>query len=372
MEAIMNRKLLFVLVAVVMVLALPKIFCSQKAGHTGPGGKGAAADMRAGRPPAPSRGAGGAPVQVNAVVLKGEALTEQIVAPGSVQADETVELRSEAGGRLVSLQVPEGSRVARGALLAKINDADLQAQLLKTDATLLQSRQKAARQKGLFDKEAISREDYEAAVRDLESARADSALIKAQIDKTEVRAPFDGRLGLKYISVGAYLTPGTMITTLVSDRPLKIDFSVPEKYVSLVKTGDKITCTIAGSAKSYKGTVYAVDPMIDAATRSVRIRAVCTNPDNQIIPGAFAEIRLSLSEKTGVLMVPSPAVVPEAVGQKVFCIKNGVAVATAVTIGMRDSDRVEITGGCNPGDTVITTGVLLVRPGAAVAARIVR
>jgi membrane fusion protein, multidrug efflux system len=247
-----------------------------------------------------------------------------------------------------------------------VNDADLQAQLAKANAALALAQQREARQKGLLDKEAISREDYESSLRDLQVAAADVALFSAQIAKAEVRTPFAGRLGLRLVSEGAYVTPGTAITTLVNDRPLKVDFSVPQKYAGRIRPSDPLLLTADNRARTYHATVYAIDPMIDESTRSLRVRAVCSDPDQALVPGAFTQVTLELGQDSAAIMVSSSALVPDAAGQKVFCVKGGLATAVAVTIGVRDSSRVQVLAGLQAGDTVITRGVLLVRPGAAV------
>jgi membrane fusion protein, multidrug efflux system len=348
-----NKRMLWIVTIVVLavIVALPKVTTHKKPPGASPSGKGG-------------------PIAVTAIVIKPQPLSEKIIAPGTVLASEAVEIKSEIAGRLLSLTVNEGRPIQKGTLLAKINDADLQAQLLKARVSLKQVQDFEARQKTLFDKELVSREDYESAVRSVESASADVALIAAQIEKTEVRAPFDGRVGLKFVSSGAYLSPGTKITTLVCNRPLKVDFSIPEKYAGRLKTGDPITFFSAGCSSMNKGTVYAIDPMIDESTRSAHVRALCGDPDNRVLPGSFAEVTLVLLENPSALMVPSPALVPDATGQKVFCVKNGKAISKSVTTGIRDSIMVETTSGLNVGDTVITIGVLLLRPGATVLVKI--
>jgi membrane fusion protein (multidrug efflux system) len=348
-----NKRMLWIvfIVAVAVLVTLPKVAAHKKSPGNSQPGKGG-------------------PIAVGAIVIKPQSLNEKIIAPGTVLASDAVEISSEIAGRLVSLTVHEGSSVRKGTLLAKINDAELQAQLLKARVSLKQVQDQETRQKSLVGKELVSREDYESAVRAVESASADMALISAQIEKTEVRAPFDGRVGLKFVSTGAYLSPGTKITTLVCNRPLKVDFSIPEKYAGRIKTGDPITFYSAGCSSMNKGSVYAIDPMIDENTRSVHVRALCSDPDSRVLPGSFAEVTLVLSENPSALMVPSPALVPDATGQKVFCVKNGKAIATSVTTGIRDSIMVETTSGLHAGDTVITIGVLLVRSGATVSVKI--
>jgi membrane fusion protein, multidrug efflux system len=362
----MKKKLIWILAAVLIVvgLALPKMF-GQAKGPAGSGKAEAAVAPKGGKPGGPG-GAKGQKVTVSAMVLKPQLLTERTVSPGTVLANEATELKSEIAGKIVSLSIHEGGWVTKGTLLAKINDADLQAQLLKANATLKLAQQREARQKGLLAKEMVTQEDYESASRDLESAQADVALLAAQIQKTEVRAPFDGAIGLRYVSEGAYVSAGTKITTIVSTRPLKIEFSVPEKYAGRVKPGYKVSFAAQGGAKSYDGSVYAVEPSIDEATRTQRMRAYCSNPDNGITPGGFAEVTLALSENDHAILVPSAALVPDATGQNVYRVQGGVASPVRVSTGVRDSTSVQITAGVQSGDTIVTTGVLLLRPGSAV------
>lgn len=339
---------IIIVIIIAIIAALPKLFTEKKT--TGPSiGK-----TKSG------------PVPVAAMVLSFQTLKEKVIAPGTIMANESVDIKSETSGRLVLLNVREGTRVNKGVLLAKINDADLLAQLSKASASLKLAADRETRQKGLLEKAVITQDDYDISLRDLESAKADVALFKAQIEKTEVRAPFEGRLGLKYVSDGAYLSTGASITTLVSDRPLKIDFSVPEKYAGRVKTGDTVTLVTSSFFGKSLGTVYAIDPMIDENTRTLHVRAVCTNPNSAVVPGAFAEVTLMLGEKSNAILVPTPSLVPDATGQRVFCVKEGKAVAIRVTTGVRDSSMVEITSGLSAGDRVITSGVLMLKTGTEV------
>lgn len=346
-----NKKLLIwggVAVALIL-LALPKLQNSDDA----PGG------------PAGSNGMVSA-LPVSAYVVQPEVLKNRIQTTGTVRANEEVELQSETSGRVVGIYFEEGKRVKDGELLLKMNDSELQAQLLKAEYRKKLAQDKEARGRKQLQIEAISQEDYDVILNELNTEKAEVQLIKAQIEKTEIRAPFDGVVGLRDVSKGSYISPNTRIAAILDINPIKIDFTVPEKYVNLVHTGDRITFRIQGSEEEHEGEVYAIEPKIDAATRSLAIRAKSDNPDGAILPGAFAEVKLILDEVEDALMIPSEALIPELTGQKIFLKQDGKAMPRPVETGIRTEDRVQITYGLAPGDTVITSGILQLRPGLPV------
>ncbi len=281
-------------------------------------------------------------------------------------ANEQVALKAEASGRIVNLALREGAEVAKGDLLVKINDADLQAQLEKARASFKLAQDREARQKTLLAKELISREDYDLSAMELNASRADIDLLGAQIDKTEIHAPFDGRVGLRYVSEGAFVSVGTTIADFVKVRPLKVEFSVPERYAGRIGPGTKLSFTIQGSLAVHNATVYAQQPLIDEATRSLRLRALCNGSESGVLPGAFADVRLTLGENPHAVAVPSKALVPDIKGQKVFLVRERKAFPQPVITGVRDDEDVEIVQGVAEGDTVVTTGVLILRPGMTV------
>jgi membrane fusion protein (multidrug efflux system) len=359
-------------VLILLAIAYPKIqkglHPADSAGSPGGGGahaKGEKAD-KGGKGDRGAKGGGGPKVQVAAHVMKPEKIEEKITSTGTVLAGEDVQLKSEASGRIVRLPLKEGARVAKGTLLVKINDADLQAQLIKAKAAYKLAEDKANRQKSLQAKEAISQEDYEVAVQELESARGDLQLLQAQIDKTEIRAPFDGVVGLKYVSEGGYLSQGTAIANYISDRPLKLEFSVPEQYFSAIAAGREVTFSIQGSSRGYRAKVYGVEPKVDESTRTIKVRALCDNADGTIAPGSFAKVDILLQAKPAALMAPSQALISDAKGDKLFVLRGGVPAFQPVSTGLRREEDVEITQGLNPGDTIITSGVMLLKPGAGV------
>jgi membrane fusion protein, multidrug efflux system len=303
---------------------------------------------------------------VRALVIKPVDLDNRILTSGTVLPDESVELSSEASGKITAIYFREGERVRKGDLLLTINDADLQAQLqrFKYQEALLVERE--FRQRKLLEKEAVSQEVYDRALADLNTNRAEMLMVEAQIAKTRVKAPFDGVIGLRMVSEGSYITPSTRIASLVKMQPVKVEFSIPEQYASDVKPGNQISFTIGSTKKTYEAKVYAVEPIIDQSTRTLRIRAIYPNPGLDVIPGSFATVELVLRTYHEALTIPTEALVPMLGAQMVYLYKNGMAEPVEVQTGIRTSDMIQITSGLNPGDTLITTGILQLRKGMAV------
>ncbi|MFO7447422.1 MAG: efflux RND transporter periplasmic adaptor subunit [Ignavibacteriaceae bacterium] len=299
-------------------------------------------------------------------IIKAEKLGNVVLTSGTILANEEVELMSERAGKIVRIAFTEGNSVRKGDLLVKINDAELQAELSRAKFRMELLHDRESRQKQLLDKEAISREDYDVALNELNIARAEVDLIQAQIDETEIKAPFNGVIGLKNVSEGSYVTTSTLIARLQSLNPVKLDFSIPEKYAGSVKSGDEIKFKIVGNETNYSGKVYAIEPKIDPVTRTLKIRGLHPNSDGKILPGSFADIQLVLKEIENAFLVPTQAIVPELKGQKVFLLKNGIAVSQSVETGVRTDVSVQLTSGVTENDTVITSGILQIRPGMPV------
>lgn len=329
-------------------------------GKAGPGG-GAAA-------PGGARGGAGGPAQpVTARILRTERLDNLVTSSGTVLANEEVEIRSEVQGKIVKIAFQEGARVKKGDLLVKIDDDELQARLLQATAASKLAEDDEYRMRMQLKIEAVSQKDYEVAALGLTRAKAEAQLLKAQLAKTVLRAPFGGTLGLKQVSEGAYVSPSTLITTLQEIDPVKVDFSIPGKYAGWVKPGQGVEFTVQGSEERHLGKVYAVDPRIDPATRTLRLRAVCPNPGGKILPGSFATVTVPLETVEAALMVPAQAVSVDGRGAKVFLFKAGKAEPRPVQAGLRTDSTVQITGGLAPGDTVIISGAVALRPGASVS-----
>jgi membrane fusion protein, multidrug efflux system len=301
---------------------------------------------------------------VSALVLKPEVLTNKVLATGTVLANEEVDLRSETTGKIEKIYFSEGSKVRKGSLLVKINDSELRAQRMRVESQRKVAQEKERRRKQLFEKEGISPEDYESAVNELNGILAQVQLIDAQIEKTELKAPFDGFIGLRYVSEGSYVDPTIRIATLQDLQSVKLDFAVPEKYVSSVRKGQSVFFRVSGRTEQFEGTILAVEPKIDPVTRNVLLRAICPNTDGTIMPGAFAEVELVLEQMSGALMIPTQALVPDLQGQKVYVCRGGVAQELRVQIGLRTENKVQVTKGLAPGDTLLTTGLLQVVGGS--------
>lgn len=313
-------------------------------------------------------GAGGPkkPMAVNGIVASPEDFSNTLALSGSIEANEQVQITTEVSGIAEKILFQEGAKVSQGQVLVKINDIELRAQ-----ANQYQTRQKLAsenerRAKLLLEKEAISQEEYDIASADFKTAQAQTQLINAQIAKTSIRAPFSGTIGLRNISPGTYVTPQTLITTLVNSSQVKITFSVPEKYASQMKKDTKVQFTVAGGAKKYTATVYALEPAVEVATRTLRVRALADNSDGKLIPGTFADVILPLDKTANAILVPTEAIVPVQGGKKVFVTKDGKATEVMVTTATRTDTDVVVLEGLKPGDTVITTGVLSLKPDAPV------
>lgn len=303
---------------------------------------------------------------VRGYVVSKRKLGNRVLSAGTLVANEEVDLRAESSGRITQILFQEGTSVKQGQLLVKINDAELQAQLQRAQYRLKLAQTREERQRKLLAERAVSQEEYDITLNELNTLKAEVEIIKAQIEKTEVRAPFNGIVGLRYVSVGSYISPTTRIASIQNLCPLKLDFSIPEKYASLVRKGDKVFFKVQGIDQLLEGQVYAIEPKIDPVTRTLPIRAVYPNSDRRILPGAFAEVELVLQDADSTVLIPSEALVPELKGQKVFVAKQGKAVAKPVEIGLRTDREVQITAGLSDGDTVITTGILQLRPGMAV------
>jgi membrane fusion protein, multidrug efflux system len=298
---------------------------------------------------------------VRALIIEAEPFSNRINTTGTVLASEEVNLRSETSGRIIQMNIREGLPVRRGDVLVKINDAELQAELMRTRLQLELAEIRETRQLALLENRAIAREDYEVALNQVNTLKAEIDLIQARIDKTEIRAPFNGSIGLRNVSTGAYITPSDVVATLQDYSTIRIDFSIPERHAALVNNGDRIYFTRQGSQNRYEGQIMAIEPRIDATTRTLQLRATAPNRDTGIFPGAFVEIELQLAEIPDAILVPSEAVIPELGGHSMFVTRNGLADRVQVNTGVRTETRVQITDGLVPGDTILTTGILQLR-----------
>lgn len=300
-------------------------------------------------------------LNVSGFVINPSQMSELINNTGTLRPDEEVELSFETSGKIVEINFTEGTRVKKGELLAKINDKPLQAQLEKLLAQQKLSEAKEFRQRSLLDRDAISQESYDQIVTELQTIQADVNLIKARISETELRAPFDGIIGLRYLSEGSFTNTSTKIARLVKIRPIKVEFSISERYADQVKIGYPVTFKIDGSSENYKAVVYAVDPKVDITTRTIIIRAIYPNTKEELKSGRFTTITLLLSQIDNAIAIPTEALIPEMEGEIVYVFKSGKASRIKVTTGLRTESEIQILSGLNFGDTLITTGILQLR-----------
>lgn len=307
-----------------------------------------------------------AALRVSAITIAPAKLAEKITATGTLLAEEGVELQAETNGKITSIRFTEGAHVRKGDLLVKLNDEDLlathtRAKYRKQLAVLREQRLAKLVKQGV-----ARQEEYDIALSELNVQEAEIDLTEAQIAKTEIRAPFDGVVGLRYVSEGSYVNATTRIATLQRLDRLKIDFSVAEKYAARIRAGSPIQFAVAGAKSGFLGQIYAIDPRIDTATRTVLIRAVCPNGDAQLLPGAFANIEITLAELTDAVLVPAVAVVPGLNEKNVFVVRDGKAERRAVEVGTRMAGTVHVLSGLAAGEVVITSGLQQVREGQQV------
>jgi membrane fusion protein, multidrug efflux system len=336
-----------IILVVIFLLALPKLklFGDKKAAQAGPA---------AGQKPR---------LMVEALVIKSSRLDNKLIVTGSVLANESLELKSESSGKIIRLLFEEGKPVSKGNLLLEINNDEILAQLQKQRHNQKLNQDNEFRQRKLLEKDAISQEEYDNALNRLNTTVADINLLEAQLEKTRIKAPFDGVIGLRYVSQGAYISPSTAVATLYNISPAKIEFAIPARYSAQLKTGEKILFTIENDLTIYEGQVYAIEPRIDPETRTLKIRARSENKGGRLIPGQFVRVQLVLESVGDAVLVPTEAVIPDQGGKKVFIVSAGKAKEAKIETGIRTENSLEVLSGLKAGDTLITTGILQLRQG---------
>lgn len=354
-----------IIIAVVAVLVLGKIFLFKKPEEKGGGagaGPSAGKTGEKGKDGKPSDGKDmkNPPIGVNVFVVNLENLDNVVTSSGTIFPNEEIELRAEASGRIITLNIKEGSHVAAGQLIAKIKDTDLQAQLKKLNFEVELAKQTEARQKKLLDINAISKEEYEITANKINTLDADKELILANLEKTVLKAPFSGKIGLKNVSQGAYVTPTTSLATLVQTNPVKVDFTVPEKYSTLIKVGRGVKFEVEGQPDPYYANIVAIDPKIDPNLRTLKLRAMAKNPADRLVPGMFVRVTIDL-DIAKAIMIPTEAIVPILKGKKVYVVKNGKANEVMVETGLRTDKKIQVTNGLSAGDSLIVSGIMALK-----------
>ena len=310
------------------------------------------------------------PLTVTAIVVSSKDFSNAISLSGSIEANENVEIRSEVSGIVEKISFSEGTNVSKGQVLLKVNDIELRAQLSQAITKQKLASENERRAKLLLQKEAISQEEYDIASAEFRSLKAQTQLIQAQIAKTTIRAPFSGKIGLRNISPGTYVTPTTLITKLVSSSQVKISFSIPEKYASEIENNAAILFTIPNNPQKFSAKIYAIEPEIETATRTLKIRAIADNSNGKLLPGTFATIELSLKNIKDAIVIPTEAVVPIQNGKVVYIANNGKAKEVKIETLARTSKDVVVTSGIKSGDTLLTSGVMALKDEADIKVKL--
>lgn len=340
-----------IVAVVIFLLALPKLHLF---------------DDKAAQQAAPGQAGGGQSLSVDAIIIKASQLDSKLNVTGSVLPNESLELKSEVSGKIISIFFKEGKQVKKGDLLIQTNDDEIEAQLEKQKYNRKLNEDNEFRQRKLLEKDAISQEEYDNALNRLNTTGADIQLLETQLAKTRIRAPFDGVIGLRFVSEGAYISPSTVIATLYNISPAKIDFAIPGRYSTQVSPGKKIRFTIESDLKVYEGQVYAIEPRIDPDTRTLKIRALADNKGGNLLPGQFVKVELILQTTSNAILVPTESVIPEQSGKKVFILENGKAKEVRIESGIRTELSLEVLSGLKVGDTLLTTGILQLRQGLGI------
>lgn len=347
MNKYIKLALIVVVIGVILYFLIPKLTSKEK-------------------PQTQNQSQGDGTTPADGYVIKTSTLDNEIQAVGTIRANEEVEIRSEVSRKITGIFFKEGSVISRGKTLFKLDDSDLIASLnkLKLDEELAIINN--TRSKELLDKGLLPQADYDIQVNALGKIRADMESVQIQIDKTSITAPFSGFVGLRNVSVGSYATPSNVLTTMQDLSKLKIDFSIPEKYINFFKVGQKIYFKVEGIDEEYEGEVYAFEPKLENGTKTLILRAISNRANTKLLPGSFTNVRLIMKEINDALLVPTEAIIPNLKGQSIYLSKNGKVKLVDVDLGKRLEDKVQIMGPVAAGDTVITTNILRLKPDAKV------
>lgn len=311
-------------------------------------------------------GQGVSVLPVNAIIAMPSYISNGIHAAGTLLANEEVDLVSKVSGKVTGIYFSEGSRVKKGQLLVKIYDEDLQAELNRSRIQEKLLSEKLERQRVLLSKDAVSRESFDQLQTDYNVIVADINLLNVKIGETEVRAPFDGVVGFRYVSEGSFVQPSVKIAHLIDYSELKLEFAIPEKYVPQQLMGSKVSFTTEGYNETFMAHVYAIDYNVDQETRTIGLRAKYDNSGMKLVPGMFASVTLITEEKNDAIQVPTEAVVPYMNEKRIWLLHGSKAVLAPIVAGSRNDRNIEVLSGINPGDTVIISGLMQLRPGMAV------
>jgi membrane fusion protein (multidrug efflux system) len=290
-------------------------------------------------------------------------------ASGALLPNESIDIHPEVNGRVTGIFFREGNQVRKGQLLLQLNDADIVAQIQKLRAQRSLQQTTQGRQEALLKIGGISRQEYDATTTDIKSLEADIAISQASLARLKIVAPFDGTIGLRNVSLGAIVSPATIVASLQQVSPLKMDFAIPDQYRSQLALNQTVHFTVDGSLDTMEGKIAAIDPGADAVTHTVRARAIVNNAAGKLVPGSFAHVTIPFGASGKTIMIPSQAVIPTTRDKKVAVVRNGKAELVTVVTGDRTADQVQILSGLNVGDTLMTTALMQVKPGLEVQVR---
>lgn len=310
-------------------------------------------------------------VVVDVIVASPQPITNSLEANGTVVANESVELHPEVSGRLTFLNIPEGNYIKQGTVIAKINDADLQAQLNKSKVALDLANKTEERLRKLLSIQGVNQADYDVAVNQVNGYKADILYTQSLIDKTVLKAPFSGVVGLRQVSLGAYISPATILATLQQLDKIKIDFTIPEEYSNLIRKGNTVDVQVdAAKQTTTKAVIVATEPQVNQSTRNLKIRAVLQ--DNKVNLGAYVKVFVTSGKDVKGLLVPTNSIIPDDKNKQLVLVKGGKAAFINVETGARQAGNVEVTTGIKAGDTVVVTGVLFAKPKSPLKVRSVK
>ena len=352
----MTKKTKIILFSSIVILLLGIVFFPK---YKGIFSRGETENATAGKPSQQNR----RQLDVNAMVLKPQKLTDVFRTKGQLLPDEEVDLSFESSGKITNIYFKEGTSVKKGTILAKVNDQPLLAELKKLEAQIPLAQERVNRQRTLLDKDAVSQEAYQAVTTDRDKLMADIDLVKARIRQTELRAPFDGIIGLRWVSEGAFASTGTVVARLTKISPLKIEFSVNERHANNIRPGTRIGFVVEGDETVYTAHVYAIETTLDEKTLSLKARALYENPGGRLRPGRSASIEIVLREINNAIVAPSISTIAEMGRDLAFVYKNGKARQVEIRKGLRTASSVQILQGLQSGDTLLTTGVMQLRDG---------
>lgn len=312
----------------------------------------------------PGRARAIGPMMVNGFVVERHSISDNVEVSGSLHPFEETQIRAEVSGRVVQLNIPEGSLVSKGTILVRLFDEDLRAILRKLEVQLQIAEKNEERQRELLKISGISQADYDLSTLKVEDLKADIETSRISIAKMQIRAPYEGRVGLRNVSLGAYLSPNDIITVLRQDKQLKLEFSVPEKYAKNINNGDVVQFRVDGGNAFHRATIIATESSVEQTTRTLKVKALVNEFHSELVPGIFAKVNLQLGKNDFAMLIPTQSIIPQARFKQVVISKNGIARFSIVETGVRDSSFVQILKGVQVGDTIVTSGLMGLRPEA--------